>query len=221
MVTVAVSVAQRNIDMTSLSRPFDYGKLYEFADPLETGPYRLRSRLPVEALQERKKLHLLARGETAITEPIQFDAAQGDEATDVLWTQLVGPVCVSGRVVRLLEENKISGWSTYPVEVYDQQGNPLPDYHGFAVTGVVCKADYGRSAVVSKPPPTLRGKGYDVYRGLYFDESQWDGSDMFWVDGVLVVVDKVYRLFKTHKVVNVRLITLLEREIRVRYVRPD
>ena len=207
--------------MKSSSRPLDNNKLYEIVDPLATGPYRLRSRLPTEALPEREQLQLLAQGKSAITEPIQLEAAQGLEATDFLWTQLITLVCVSERVVRILKENVVSGWTIYPVEVFDQEGNLHPYYHGLAVTGAACEADYSRSAVVTKLPPTPRGRSYDVYRGLYFNEGQWDGSDMFWVGGVRVVVSKVRVLLEQNRIKNVGFTPLAEREVRVRYVRRD
>ncbi len=209
--------------MTFSLKLLDYGKLYRFSDVFATRPFRLRSRLPSGTLSG-PQLHLLAQGKYAISEPIQFDAVEGDQAADVLWTQLVGLFCVSGRLIRLLEENEITGWSTYPIEVYDRQGNFLPDYHGFAVTGSKCDPEYSRSAVIDKPPPDPRGRGYQVYKGLYFDESQWDGSDMFTVGvgeavGTRVVVDKVHRLFKKYKIRNVRFTPLSEYEIRVRHAR--
>ena len=213
--------SQRSMDIKSSSRPLDNSRLYEVVDPLATRPYRLRSRLAAEALPDREQLQLLAQGKSAITEPIQFDAAQGREATDFLWTQLITPVCISESATRILMENKVSGWSTYPVEVFDQEGKLYPYYFGLAVTGAACEADYSRSAVVSKPPPTPRGRSYDVFRGLYFDEDQWDGSDMFWVGGVRVVVERVKEIFVRYNVRNVRFTPLAEREIRVRHVRRD
>ncbi len=195
--------------------------IFELSDPMAVEPFRLRSRLPGDAMAESVNVELLSRGKTKLKNPIQFDASQGLKATDFLWTQLVTPVCVAERVIRILKENEISGWSTYPVEVFDQEGKPQPNFHGLAVIGAVCEADYSRSAVVTKPPPAPRGRSYDVYKGLYFDENQWDGSDLFWVGGVRVVVDKVKRIFEQNKVENVRITPLAEREIRVRYVRKN
>ena len=186
---------------------------------MATEPYRLRSRLPGDAKAMGVDIHALSRGELQTKRPIQFDASQGSKATDLLWTQLVTPVCVSGRVIRILSKNEVSGWSTYPVEVFDSEGALLSDYHGFVVTGSVCDADYSRSAVITKPPPAPRGKSYDVYKGLFFDEGQWDGSDLFWVGGVRVVVEKVKRVFERSGVENVVFTPLPEREIRVRHVR--
>lgn len=204
--------------MTS-SGKLRYESLYSLSDPMAAEPYRLRSRLPGDAKAMGVDIHALSRGESQTKRPIQFDASQGSKATDLLWTQLVTPVCVSKRVIRILSEHEISGWSTYSVEVFDPNGTNLPDYHGLVVTGTVCDADYSRSAVITKPPPAPRGKSYDVYKGLFFDEDQWDGSDMFWVGGVRVVVEKVKRVFEQGGVENVAFTPLPEREIRVRHVR--
>ncbi len=204
--------------MTS-ARNLTYDSLLVVSDPMAVEPYRLRSRLPGDARVNVVDISALSRGKSQLEDPIQFDVAQGSKATNVLWTQLVTPVCVSGRVIRILSDNEVSGWSTYPVELFDPQGGLLADYHGLAVTGAVCDADYSRSAVVTKPPPAPRGKSYDVYKGLFFDENQWDGSDMFWVGGVRVVVDKVKRIFERNKIDNVKFTPLSEREIRVRHVK--
>ena len=195
--------------------------LFELSNPMAVEPFRLRSRLPGDAKADGVNVELLSRGKSQLGKPIQFDAAQGLEAADFLWTQLVTPVCVSQRVVQILNENQVTGWSTYPVEVFDQVGKLHASYHGLAVTGAVCEADYSRSVVVTKPPPAPRGRSYYVYKGLYFDEDQWDGSDMFWVGRVRVVVEKVKKVFEQNEVDNVRFTSLSEREIRVRYVRQN
>ncbi len=198
----------------------EYSKLYRLSDPFATRPFRLRDRLPIGALPGARS-HLLAQGKFVFDEPIQFDAASGGHATDVLRSQDPLLFCVSGRLIRLLEENEITGWSTYAVEVYDRQGAFLPDYHGFAITGTVCEPDYSRSAVIDKPPRFPGAEGYQIYKGLYFDESQWDGSDMFWVGmGKRVIVDRVYRLFRKHKIRNTLFTPLTEYEINVSNTRP-
>ncbi len=202
----------------STSRGLVWLSTYELADPMAVEPFRLRSRLPSDAKAAGVDFELLSRGRLKTMTPIQFDAAQGVEFADFLWTQLVTPVCVSEKVIQLLRDNQITGWSTYPVEVYDQDGNLYSHYHGLAVTGPVCEADYSHSTVVTKPPPTPNGRSYDVYRGLHFEENEWDGSDMFWVGGVRVVVDRVRTVFEQCKASNVRFTSLTEREVRVRYV---
>lgn len=202
-------------------KELELDSLYELTDPIEVDAIRLRSRLPSDARERKIDFELLSQGRLEIQEPIQFDAAQGSIAEDVLWTQLIRPVCVSNRVTRILTGNAIRGWSTYPVEVYDKEGDLLPNYLGFAVTGAACAADYSLSSVIEKQPPSPRGRSYEVYRGLYFDVDEWDGSDMFWVGGVRVVVQKVRELFEQEGVKNVRFTPLAEREIRIRHVKRD
>ena len=198
----------------------DYSKLYYFTDPLATRPFRLRSRLPAGTLSGDRS-HLLAQGKLAFDEPIQFDAASGGHATDILWSQDPLHFCVSGRLIRLLEEHGITGWSPYPVEVYDRKGILLPDYYGFAITGGTCDQDYDRSLLIEKMRPSGKKKG-KYFRGVYFNESQRDGSDMFWVGrGTRVVVDKVYKLFRKHKIRNVRFTPLSDVEVSELVFRPE
>ncbi len=203
----------------SLTKKLDYRALFEISDPMAIEPYRLRSRLPSDSSKGGVDFDRLLRGASQAREPIQFDVAQGSVTCDLLWTQLVTPVCISERVVRLLQQNNVSGWSTYPVEVLDNDGGLLAGYHGLSVTGATCFADYSRSTVITKPPPAPRGRSYDVYKGLYFDAEEWDDSDMFWVGRVRVVVEKVKKVFEQNKISNVCFTPLTEREIRVRYVR--
>ena len=205
--------------MHSRSDSLDKSLYFELTDPLAVEPFRLRSRLPEAAKTDGVDIRSISQGKARIQCPVQFDATQGTEATDILWTQLVTPVCISDKVVSLLNVSNVSGWSTYPVEVFDTEGILQPKYHGLAVTGAACEADYSRSTVVEKLSPAPRGKSYEVFRGLYFDEDQWDGSDMFWVGGLRVVVARVKALFEDAGIENVKFVPLIERETRVRHVR--
>jgi hypothetical protein len=162
------------------------------------------------------QVRALVRGSLSIHEPLIFKAGRGGKATDVLWAYDVFIYFFSESLRRLLSEEGVSGWTTYPVELYDRKGNHLPGYQGIAVTGRECRRDRSRSQIVDKPPPAPGGQGRQVYRGLFFDESQWDGSDMFWVSEVgIVVTEKLYRLFQRHKIRNVEFTPLSEVEIRV------
>jgi hypothetical protein len=189
---------------------------FRFSDPLATQPYRLQL-LPRADILTFEQVCDLASGLLALDEPLIFKAGRGGKATDVLWAYDVLIYFFSEPLRRLLTEAGVSGWTTYPVELYDRKGNHLPGYQGIAVTGPKCRRDRSRSSIVDKPPPVPGGRGYQVYRGLYFDESQWDGSDMFWVSegGGIVVTEKLYRLFRRHKIRNVELTPLTEVEIDV------
>jgi hypothetical protein len=172
--------------------------------------------MPRADILTNAQVQALVRGSFSLEEPLVFKAGSGGRATDVLWFYGVS-FFFSEPLRRLLADEGVSGWTTYPVELYDRKGNHLPGYQGIAVTGPKCRRDRSRSSIVDKPPPVPGGRGYQVYRGLYFNESQWDGSDMFWVSegGGIVVTEKLYRLFRRHKIRNVELTPLPEVEIDV------
>jgi hypothetical protein len=70
-----------------------------------------------------------------------------------------------------------------------------------------------RSVPVTKPPPAPGGQPYQVYNGFYFDEREWDGSDIFLVHGFKVVTLPVRRALSRAGIGNVRLMPLAEVEI--------
>ncbi len=195
----------------------DYSKLFKLVDPLANRPLRLETVRDAVWLTIRDDVWPLYRGQLKLSEPLKLRAYMGGQATDFLWTGYPPLVCVSSRVVELLTEHEITGWDTYPVEVYGRKGEPLPGYHDFAVTGPECRRDRSRSEILTRQD-VPGGKPFQVYKGLYFDESRWDGSDMFLVRpvGGIVVTEKVYRLFKKEKVSNVRLTPLTEVELDVK-----
>ncbi|MHB1295631.1 MAG: hypothetical protein ACYC4R_11630 [Anaerolineae bacterium] len=203
--------------MPPTSRSVDYQKLYSFSDAFATRPLRLKT-VEDQGL-EQGYAWPLSDGTLHLAQPLKLRGYMGGQAVDVLWSGLVVLFCVSSRVVDLLRAEGITGWDTFPVEVYDRRGGFLPGYHGFAITGPTCRRDKSRSTIVAKPPPppTPTGRGGKVYRGLYFHEADWDGSDFFWVDncGGRVVTERVYRLFRRHKIGNVRFVPLPEVELDV------
>ena len=200
----------------STSMSLDYGRIYRLSDPLASRPLRLTDEPYSEWLTRDQALGLF-RGEIQLPSPLRLGTYSGGHPSDFLWAGLTHIICISQRVVDLLSENGITGWSVYPVEVFGRNGEPLPKYNGLSVIGPDCVRDRSRSQIVDKPPPVDGGRGYQVYHGLYFDENQWDGSDFFRVLGIATVVtDKVYRIFKRAKVTNVRFTPLTEVEIDVK-----
>lgn len=202
----------------STLKSIDYSRFFDLADPLASRPLRLMGG-KAEHYSDNvtsEQAWLLFRGYLKPAKPLKLGAYRGGQATDFLWASLVHIICVSSRVVELLTEHQITGWDTYPVEVYGRKGEPLPGYYGFAVTGPECRRDRSRSQIVDKPAPTPEGRGYRVYKGLYFDETQWDGSDLFLVRPCTVVTERLYRLLKKARISNVRLTPLIEVEIEVK-----
>lgn len=194
----------------------NYRTLYRLRDPLANLPFRMSRRLLANWPTVDQQWEI-ARGKFQTYGPLVFDATSGGRLTDILWSRSVVFLFFSARLIHLLQEHSITGWSTYPVELYNRQGELLAGYQGIAITGSECARDRSRSQIVDKPPPVPGGRGYQVYRGLYFDESEWDGSDMFWVSegGGVVITERVYKLFRKHKIRNVKFTPLSEVEIDV------
>jgi len=113
-----------------------------------------------------------------------------------------------------MAERRLTGWSTYPVEVI-HQGEFLEGYQGLAILGRGGGRDRTKSPIIDKPAPVPGGKPYRAYRGLFFDEDHWDGSDLFFVDGFIVVTQPAHDYFVRSKVSNIRLTPISEVEIDV------
>lgn len=129
----------------------------------------------------------------------------GKKMTDFLntgWGAKFTPI--SDKVLHLLVENNITGWKTYPIEVYDKFGNEIKGYHGLSITGR-CK-DIDLSLLDEKVNYQYRKDGpvYQYYRGYPLDLSTWDGCDMFLFSGTsaLFITRRVYNIFKKNKITN-------------------
>jgi hypothetical protein len=134
--------------------------------------------------------------------------------TDVVWTRYVGPVLLSEELVNTLHTEGITGWSTYPVEMKGKNGEPLPTYCGLVVLGRCGPATSDHGTRVMKEFP---GGFFPVQRGLSFDESSWDGSDVFMPVGATayVFVTDRFREIILARAKNVRFTPLGEIEQQV------
>lgn len=160
-------------------------------------------------------------GEWRPTEPVIFKAEMGRQATDWLWSVMPLPlVCISQRLLDLLVENRFTGWTTYPVEVYGRQGEHLPGYHGLAIPSYAGEQSVSRSQVITKPIEWMIGPRAplcEYYHGFYFDDSRWDGSDIFRAQhGVIVVTRMVVETFEKAGIKNVEFTPLLDIDTEVK-----
>jgi len=181
-------------------------------DPLSAAPFRGK--------MDAESPHRLLRGELQPLRAVQVTRAMGGKLTDLIWTTWAGVFLISGRVRELMQHNKVSGWTTYAVQVFDADGTEIEGYHGFAVTGRCGPFDPDRSELVTKPPPTPQGRPALFRRGLVFDLDTWDGSDVFCpsIEGYkhVICVDRVRKLLAREKVTNVRWERLSEYEVLVK-----
>ena len=184
----------------------DYSEFYYLEDPFFDYAYRIGSR-DHDAQQALE----LFWGIFNPTKPVIYKAYQGGKAADFLWGWF--GVCVSTKIIDLLTTNKLEGWTTYPVEVYDRAERLLPGYHGFAVTSYAGERQIERSPIVESRPLFPGGKTGLIYKGIFFDEALWNGSDVFRVgNGIIVVTQKVRDILTINKIRNIGLVRLSEHE---------
>jgi len=131
---------------------------------------------------------------------------------DLIWTDDATPLLLSARVVSLFRQHELTGWSTYEIDLFGKNGEPIPGYHGLSVTGRCGPIDNSMSKKVPKQFPA---KVSTVWQGLYFDPSTWDGSSIFMPEGgwgYILITEAVKRALETAKVKNVAFTCLEEVE---------
>jgi hypothetical protein len=152
----------------------------------------------------REQADSLTRGAFTPKSPVQVHWFMGRQTpSDFIWTTMVSPLIVSARVISLLQENRVTGWSSYPIEVMNRDGEVLDGYQGLSTTGRCGPLEFERSAEVPKNYPA---GVFPVYQGLFFSPESWDGADLFMPsDDTLFVfaVDRVQKLFHKAKITNV------------------
>ncbi len=197
------------MDTNSTSPDLDFRRFYELFDPVAKSALRLEiTRDSATTLD----LWELVRQRQRPVRAIRLHRAMGKSLADFLWCTPIQLICVSERVLDLLRSHNLTGWGTYPVEIFDRSGNSVPGYWGLSIYANAGYMDFKQSRVVTLPPPRPEGKATQAHIGFTFDQSRWDGSDIFWVGNAIVVVERVHKLFKSNRVTNVRLTPILEVE---------
>src|SRR5512144_1933441 len=97
----------------STSASLDFSRLYELTDPLTNRPLRLTVRGYSDWVTSDFAWTLF-RGQVSPQRSVKLGGYMGGQVTDFLWSDLVFMVCISGRVVEILDEYRVTGWTTYP-----------------------------------------------------------------------------------------------------------
>jgi hypothetical protein len=187
------------MDSKSTTKNFPgFDKLFLWTE--SGGSRAFRGKLGLSGTNEDSGLH---RAEIHPNHPIQVQWVMGGaQPVEVIWTTSVAPIIVADSVVQLLRSHGFTGWSLYDVTVHGKQGEPIPGYHGLAITGRCGEIDWSKGI----EEPRVRPAGiFPVWRGLFFDPASWDGSDFFVpTNGNYVcVVEAVKKAVKKAKVRNV------------------
>jgi hypothetical protein len=122
----------------------------------------------------------LATGRRRPTATLRFDQTEGSSWPDLVGTTLASVRLVSERVLSAFAASGVTGWEGIPVDVHRADGHAVRGYHLFVVKGRSGPIDNARSVQVDRIR-LVKGsqRSSKVWRGLFFDESTWDGSDVF------------------------------------------
>ena len=152
-----------------------------------------------------------------ITFPVIFKQAFGKKYTDILDTGRVNLYLISDRLKKILEENELTGWKTFPIRLYDKKENEIFGYNGFSITGHCDPIDYSKSEIIEKKYAS-NGPIVKLYKGKFFNLNSWNGTNFFSPRGKLnIFIDKkTADLLKRNKITNLNLINLAEAEVDVK-----
>lgn len=162
--------------------------------------------------------HKLIKGDyTSIDFPIIFKQKYGDKLLDILDTGCVGLFLISDKLKAVLEENHLTGWKTFSIEVYDKKDNYISGYHGLSVVGRCESTSFQQSKIIEKQLVST-GPICKYYKGISIN--QWDGTDFFSPEKKYqtFITKKVADLLKKNKITNLQLENTAEYEIDIRHV---
>jgi len=141
-----------------------------------------------------------------------------NEPSNFFWNRVNEPFCVNQSLIDILQEAKITGWTTIPTTVLTHLGNKTIDnYFAVTVTGRTNPLDYLETDVIFKQFP---GGKFPHFKGLYFDPKSWDGTDIFMErpdnDGkssaFIYVTKKFVDAFKKNNVKNIKFVNFNDYE---------
>ena len=114
-----------------------------------------------------------ARGLEVPSRPVVLRWRRGrKQPADAIWLG-VSNLAISPRLIDLL--TPFTGWSTYPVEVYDGWGARAPGYVGLVIVGRCGRMLHDLERVEQETDWNWLN-----YVGLHFSLESWDGSDIFY-----------------------------------------
>ncbi|HWI60819.1 MAG TPA: hypothetical protein VNT75_03150 [Symbiobacteriaceae bacterium] len=174
----------------------------------------IRGALHLEMVNQIDDPLPIATGVIPPPQPLLFRHFQGGAPRDMVGTTWALLQLVSQRAVDVLNENHFTGWTVYPAQVTGKRGDDIPGLYLFVVTGKSGPPDPSRRKKVMLPPPSPTGCSMPGWRGLFFDPSTWDGSDIFCLEGTkhTIVTQAVKDALEKAKVRNFAFTALSEFE---------
>ena len=186
-----------------------YEQLSKLSDPVNNRAIRFRvdSKIPPKNVQNlsKKRLYLI--------DEIELVPSFGNTLYEFLWSTYPEIVCISSKLVDLFSQAKFTGWDALPIKISDPNQKLHDYYYRFMVTGPSLELEVSRMTLEDRPAPTPTGRPYKVYKGYFFNESKYDGSDFFLIRNSYFVSDRVKEILKKNKIKNILLTPILDIEI--------
>lgn len=159
-------------------------------------------------------LKLIKGDYTGIEFPVVFKQEYGSKLYDLLDTGHAGFLLISDRMKSVLEENKLTGWKTFPIKLYDKEGEEILGYHGFSVIGKCGPTNYKNCEIIKKRL-VPKGPLCQYYKGVTIDT--WDGNDFVTPEGTYetFITRKAADILKKHRISNMYLQNLADSEMAV------
>jgi hypothetical protein len=161
-----------------------------------------------------KKIEDLTRGNyNNISFPVFFKQGMGKKKlTDILDTGHPSFYLISDRLKKILEDNDIKGWKTYPIFLLENDNQEIQGYHGLSIIGTCDPEDYSQSEIIEKQF-IANGPFYKYYKG--FKVTPHEDFDFFIPPFTVgfCISEKLAQLLKKHKITNLSLEDIEEYEI--------
>jgi hypothetical protein len=186
----------------------DFNQFYQLSNKGVRGSFCALSGMDIDS-------NKLFRGELVLDYPMKFYPNIGKKIYDIAGSGYAIFDLFSNRTISILEDNQITGWKTYPCELYGWDRNRIEGYSIFSVTGRCAPIDWSKSEKFIKDFYVPGGGAADMLRGVYFGLDAWDGSDIFTAEGTVFtfVTQKVRDLLLKNNITNVLLKRVTEIEI--------
>jgi hypothetical protein len=144
----------------------------------------LKDEFFVKPLNSKVDFYSYFKGRSAGT--LDFVESGGSIKYDLIGTGFANLYLISDRIISVLSTRRITGWGTFPVRIFDSKRNEIKGYFGFAIKGSCGNLDDSKSTILKKEDKIARSQ-YEIRKGLYFDITAWDNSDIFSPEGKMFI----------------------------------
>jgi hypothetical protein len=191
----------------------NFKTLYKLGEAFARGAVRAKSAQD-ERLWTLDSDIALARGEHVPPASVRFEQYEGTRWLDYLGTQRAPLRFISERLLAAFEAEGLTGWKSHRVQLLRKDGrDSASDYRLFTVIGRCGPVDNAKSTCVDK---IVFGnpRGAKVWKGMYFDESTWDGNDFFspGQTALMFATQKVKSVLEREKATNIAIVSLADVE---------